>query len=199
MTLTRLWGLYTEPSTQWHQVNHQQDSMRYSLLHLALIALIPAISAYASFAYLGWNLGNNNNDTLLFAPQQALSLAIVLYLGVMGGAFALAYLIFWMAHTFGARANFSHSIELATYAATPLFMTGLALLIPKLVVVMAVGLVGLAYSTYLLYCGIPIVMRIPQERSFIYAVSVITGAWVLLLCAIVAAIMAWSWGFMYLG
>lgn len=198
MFLNRIWGLYTQPKVQWHTVDRQHESLNNSLMHLALIALIPAVSAYFSLAYLGWNLGGNTNEPILFSPANALGLAIALYVGLIAGAFALAYLIFWMARTFGASPNFSHSIELAAYAATPLFMAGLVLFYPKLIVVMVVGLAGLAYSTYLLHSGIPIVMRIPADRGFIYAMSVITGAWVLLLCAVVAAIMLWSWGFMYL-
>ena len=198
MFFNRIWGLYTQPKIQWHRVDSQHDSLNYSLTHLALIALIPAISAYFSLAHLGWNLGSNSNEAIFFSPAQALGLAVILYVGLVAGVFALAYLIFWMARTFGASPNFSHSIELAAYAATPLFMAGLVLFYPKLIVVMVVGLAGLAYSTYLLHSGIPIVMRIPPERGFIYAMSVITGAWVLLLCAIVAAIMLWSWGFMYM-
>ena len=198
MFINRIWGLYTQPKTQWHSVDSQSDSLNYSLVHLALIALIPAISAYFSLAYLGWNLGSNASGTILFSPITALGMAIILYLSLIVGVFALAYLIFWMAKNFGASPNFSHSIELAAYAATPLFMAGLALLYPRLIFVMVLGLIGLAYSTYLLHSGIPIVMRIPPERGFIYAMSVITGAWVLLLCAVVTAIMLWSWGFMYM-
>lgn len=197
MFLNRIWGLYTQPKVQWHTVDRQHESLNYSLIHLALMALIPAICGYFSLAQIGWNLGQNSSETILLSPANALVMAVILYISLIAGAFALAYLIFWMARTFGASANFSHSIELAAYAATPLFMAGVSLLYPELIVVMVVGLAGLTYSTYLLYTGIPIVMRIPQERGFIYAMSVLTGAWVLLLCAIVAAIMLWSWAFMY--
>lgn len=183
MFLNRIWGLYTQPKAQWQLVDRQQESMSYSLRHALVMALIPAICVYISLAYLGWDLSDNIGEPLLFSQGNALSLALILYLSLIAGVFALAYLVLWMARTFGASPNFSHALELAAYAATPLFMAGLA---------------ALAYSSYLLHTGIPIVMRIPAERSFIYAMSLLTGAWVLLLCAVVTAIMLWSWALMYL-
>lgn len=198
MFLNRIWGLYTQPKTEWHTVDRQHESLNYCLMHLALIALVPAISAYFSLAHIGLRVGSDGSETILLSSGNALGMALILYVSLIAGAFALAYLIFWMAKTFGASPSFTHSIELAAYAATPLFMSGLALFYPVPIFVMLVGLVGVTYSTYLLHSGIPIVMRIPAERGFIYAMSVITGAWVLLLCAVVAAIMLWSWTFMYI-
>ena len=198
MFFNRIWGLYTQPKTEWQTVARQHKSLQYSMSHLALIALIPAISAYFSIALIGWNVGRNASETILLTPSNALMIVGALYMGLIAGVFALAYLVFWMAKTFGASANFTHSIELAAYAATPLFMAGLALFYPKPIFVMVIGLAAATYSSYLLHSGIPIVMRIPVDRGFAYAMSVITGAWVLLLCAIVSAIMLWSWALMYL-
>ncbi|ART83509.1 hypothetical protein CBP31_13465 [Oceanisphaera profunda] len=195
MFLNRIWGLYTQPKVQWHTVDRQHESLRYSLIHLAVIALIPTICAYLSTTMIGWNFGTTNSTNILLTPQSALAMAISMYVGLIFGVFALAYLIFWMASTFGAKPSFANSIELAAYTATPLFMAGFALFYPEPIVIMVVGLLGVAYSVYLLYTGIPIVMRIPEDRGFIYASSVITAALVLLVCLMTATVLIWSWGF----
>ncbi|MBT4883127.1 MAG: DUF1282 family protein, partial [Glaciecola sp.] len=39
---------------------------------------------------------------------------------------------------------------------------------------------GIAYSVYLLYSGVPILMHIPEEKGFIYASTVVTCGMVLL-------------------
>src|SRR5690606_22336232 len=83
-------------------------------------------------------------------------------------------------------------MELAAYTSTPLFMVGFAGLYPELWVVMTVGLIGLAYSVYLLYVGVPILMHIPEERGFIYASSVVTCGLVLLVCILTATAILWS-------
>lgn len=194
MFITRIWGLYTQPKAQWRTLDRQHESLSYSLIHLALIALIPTVSAYFSTTLIGWNFGANNTSPVLLTSQSALVMAVSMYVALITGVFALAYLIFWMAKTFGATPSFAHSMELAAYTATPLFMVGFALFYPEPIFIMLVGLVGVAYSVYLLYTGIPIVMRIPEERAFVYASSVITAAIVLLVCVMTTSVLAWSWG-----
>ena len=59
-------------------------------------------------------------------------------------------------------------------------MSALAAFIPELWFVVCAGMVALAYSVYLLYTGVPILMHIPEERGFIYASSVVTCGLILL-------------------
>lgn len=60
---------------------------------------------------------------------------------------------------------------------------------------MLTGLVGLTYSVYLLYTGVPILMHIPEERGFIYASSIVTAGVVLLVSIITSSVILWSHGF----
>ena len=57
-----------------------------------------------------------------------------------------------------------------------------------------VGLVALAYSVYLLYTGVPILMHIPEERGFIYASSVVTCGLILLVIILAATAILWTNG-----
>ena len=100
-----------------------------------------------------------------------------------------------MGKTFDASPTYTQAVELAAYTATPLFMVGFATLYPVLWFIMVVGLVGLAYSVYLLYAGVPIIMNIPEEKGFIYAGSVVTAGLVLLVALMASSIILWSLGF----
>ena len=60
---------------------------------------------------------------------------------------------------------------------------------------MMVVLAGLAYSVYLLYVGVPILMHIPEERGFIYASSVVTCGLVLLVVVLASTAILWSSGY----
>ena len=55
-----------------------------------------------------------------------------------------------MAKTFDSTPDFTQSLELAAYAATPLLMVGLTALFPVLWFVVLAGLAALSYSVYLL-------------------------------------------------
>lgn len=60
---------------------------------------------------------------------------------------------------------------------------------------MLVGLAGVSYSVYLLYTGVPILMKIPEEKGFIYASSVVTAGLVLLVALMTGSVILWSNGF----
>ncbi|MCL1042153.1 Yip1 family protein [Shewanella marisflavi] len=192
MILNHLMGLYTHPKEEWHTIEQNHEALKSSLSHVLLIALIPAVCTYVASTMIGWNLGVS--DPLFLTKQSALMMSVSMYFGLIAGVFALAYLAFWMAKTFDAHPTYTQAIELAAYTATPLFMVGLAALYPALWFVMIVGLVGLSYSVYLLYTGVPIIMNIPEEKGFIYASSVVTAGLVLLVALMASSVILWSYG-----
>lgn len=192
MILNHLMGLYTHPKEEWHTIEKNHEALRSSLSHVLLIALIPAVCTYLASTMFGWNLGVS--DPLFLTKQSALMMSISMYFGLIAGVFALAYLAYWMAKTFDAQPSYTQAIELAAYTATPLFMVGLAALYPALWFMMIVGLVGLSYSVYLLYTGVPIIMNIPEEKGFIYASSVVTAGLVLLVALMASSVILWSFG-----
>lgn len=122
-------------------------------------------------------------------------MSIAMYGGLVVGVFALAYLIQWMAVTFDSKPDFTQSLELAAYTATPILMAGVSALYPELWFVTVAGLAGLTYSVYLLYSGIPIMMNIPEEKGFIYSSSVVTCGLVLLVGIMASTVILWSLGF----
>jgi len=193
MILNHIWGLYAHPREEWQTIEKRHESMMYSLAHIIAIALIPAICGYYAAAHIGWSIGAG--DPIKLTESSALLMSVGMYCALVGGVFALAYLIHWMAKTFDSSPNFTQSLELAAYTATPLLMAGIAALFPQLWFVVVVGLGALAYSVYLLYSGVPIMMNIPEEKGFIYASSVVTCGLVLLVSIMAGTVALWTMGF----
>ncbi|GAA0352716.1 Yip1 family protein [Bowmanella denitrificans] len=192
MILNHLWGLYAHPKEEWQTIEERHESLSYSMTHILIVALIPAITGYYAAAHLGWSIGVG--DVIKLTQQSAMMMSIGMYLALVAGVFGLAYLVHWMAKTFDANPSFTQSLELAAYTATPLFMVGFAALYPVLWFVMLVGLAGLTYSVYLLYSGVPIIMQIPEEKGFIYASSVVTCGLVLLVIIMAGSVILWGMG-----
>ncbi|KKD01443.1 MULTISPECIES: Yip1 family protein [Photobacterium] len=192
MILGHLFGLYTHPKKEWHNIDEQHEGMQSSLSHIMLIALLPPIFAYISSVFIGWRVGAV--DPIYLTPSSALFMSIAMYFALIGGVFALAYLTYWMSHTFGSTPTYTQALELAAYTATPLFMVSIAALYPQLWFLMMAGLVGITYSVYLLYTGVPILMHIPEERGFIYASSIVTCGLVLLVSIIAGSVILWNVG-----
>ncbi len=192
MILNHLWGIYTHPKEEWQAIDKRHENYFYALSHIAIIALIPATVGYYSAAHLGWSVGAG--ELIKLTQQSAMAMSVAMYFGLIAGVIALAALMHELAKAFDTSPTYTQSLELAAYTATPLFMVGFAGLYPELWFLMSVGLVGLSYSVYLLYSGVPIMMHIPGEKGFIYSSSVVTCGLVLLVILMASSVILWSMG-----
>jgi len=193
MILNHIWGLYAHPKDEWHVIEKRHESLSYSLMHILTIALIPVICCYYAAAYIGWTIGVGEPIKISVASAQIM--AVSMYFGLVIGVFALACLIQWMAKTFDSKPDFVQALELAAYTATPMLMVGITALFPVLWFVALAGIAAVAYSIYLLYSGVPIMMNIPEEKGFIYSSSVVTAGLVLLVTLMTFTAMMWTMGF----
>lgn len=192
MILGHLFGLYTHPKQEWHTIDKEHEGVQNSLSHILLIALLPPIFAFISSVFIGWRIGVG--EPIYLTQGSALGMSVAMYFALIAGVFALAYLTYWMSRTFGSTPTFTQALELAAYTATPLFMTSIAAIYPQVWFLMIAGLIGVAYSVYLLYTGVPILMHIPEERGFIYASSIVTCGLVLLVSILASTVILWNMG-----
>ncbi|MDO6569239.1 Yip1 family protein [Alteromonas sp. 1_MG-2023] len=190
MLLNHVIGMYTHPKEECRNVDKRHDTFFYAFSHIAIIALIPTIVAYYSSAYTGWSMGSGN--LIKLSEGTALTMAAAMYFGLVAGVVSLAVVIHKLAHAFESSTSFAQSLELAAYTATPLFMVGFAGLYTELWVVMAALLVGLSYSVYLLFSGVPVLMQLPKEKGFIYSSSVVTCGLVLMVILMTGAVLLWG-------
>ena len=193
MILNHIWGLYAHPKEEWHTIEQRHESLRYSLLHILIVALIPAVCCYYATVHIGWSVGVG--DPIRISQSSAQVMAASMYFGLIIGVFALSFLIQWMAKTFDSKPDFVQALELASYTATPLLMVGITALFPVLWFVAIAGLTAVAYSVYLLYTGVPILMNIPEEEGFMYSSSVVTCGLVLLVSLLGLTASMWTMGF----
>ena len=99
-----------------------------------------------------------------------------------------------MGQTYGAKQTLPQCIALAAYTATPLFLAGLMLLYPLLWLNLLLGLPALAYTVYLLYTGVPVMMGISRERGFLFASAVLAVGLVMLVGVLAATVILWGAG-----
>ncbi|AEF02566.1 YIP1 family protein [Alteromonas sp. KS69] len=189
MLLNHVIGMYTHPKEECRNIDRRQETFFYAFSHIAIIALIPTIVAYYSTVYTGWSMGG---DLIKLSESSALLMATGMYFGLVAGVVALAVVIHELAKAFESTTTFTQSLELAAYTATPLFMVGFAGLYPELWVVMAALLVGVSYSVYLLFSGVPLLLQLPQEKGFIYSSSVVTCGLVLMVILMTGAVLLWG-------
>ncbi len=101
--------------------------------------------------------------------------ALVTYVLVLGGTYLLGLIIDAMAPTFNGQRSQIQGLKVAVYSSTASWVAGVFHLIPGLRILTLLGL----YSLYLLYLGLPLLMKSPRDKAAAYTVVVIVSAVVL--------------------
>jgi hypothetical protein len=118
-----------------------------------------------------------------------------MYFALVFGVLTLGLLIQWVAKAFDSKPDYIQSLELAAYTATPLIIVGVTALFPVLWFIALSVISAMIYSIYLLYSGVPIMLNIPEEKGFIYAISVLTCGIIFLVSLMAIIAMMWTAGF----
>jgi len=93
---------------------------------------------------------------------------VVTYLLTLGGVYVLALVVDALAPNFGGDRNQVQSLKVAAYSCTAAWVAGVFSLVPDL---RRLGLVAL-YSLYLLYLGLPVLMKTPEDKTLAYSILV---------------------------
>ena len=86
------------------------------------------------------------------------------------GVFVSAWVINMLAPTFGATQNMPQAIKVSAYSMTAAWVAAAFNIIPALAMLAAIG--GL-YSLYLLYLGLPMLMKAPTDKAVGYTAVVV--------------------------
>jgi hypothetical protein len=89
------------------------------------------------------------------------------------GVFVLSLIINALAPTFNAEKNSTQALKLAVYSFTPAWIAGVLQIIPALGVFV---LFGALYALYLLYLGLPRLMKCPDDKAVAYTAVVVVSA-----------------------
>ena len=102
----------------------------------------------------------------------AITSAVVSYVLTLVGVYILALIVDALAPTFNGQRSQIQALKVVAYSSTASWVAGVFALIPGLRVLQILGL----YSLYLLYLGLPVLLKSPRDRAFAYTVVVILAA-----------------------
>lgn len=193
MSLGHAFGIMTHPDLEWESIRRENETLsKLYLSHILILALIPSVAGYYGTTQIGWSIAGG--DPVKLTEGSALQLCVTLYFALLVGVAVIGKFIDFFAQTFGVDDKTPRGFILAAYTSTPLFLVGFIAAYPNLWVNMIGGMVAVAYAVYLLYEGIPILMKIPPERGFIFASSVVTVGLVMLVGLFALTVIFWSVG-----
>ncbi len=190
MVLKHVWGLFVNPKREWVAIRDDKCTIGKCYAgHVLLLAILPAISGFIGTTQIGWSIGAG--DPVKLTVQSAGIIAVLYYLAMIVGVFSMGWMIHWMAETYGAEVPLSQCVVLAAYTATPLFLIGIMELYPVLWVNLVVGIPALAYTVYLLYTGVPIMMGVSQDRGFLFSSAVLGVGLVAFVALLAVTVLLW--------
>ena len=184
-------GILKDPKNEWALIEEEHYSAKTVFLtQISILAAIPAIALYIGVTQVGWSVAGQ--EPVRLASSSALGSAVLFYFAMWGAVAFIAACMHWMEKTYGGEVSLDECLVLTTVTATPLFLSGISFLLPILWLNVAVGGAALVYSVYLLYSGTSRVMKIDEDRAFMFASSVLTVALCTLVGMLAASVIAWS-------
>lgn len=171
----RVKRLLLQPKQEWQVID--KESVDVADLYKSYIAPLAAIGPLCSvigMSVVGTSLVGMGTFRVSFGA--ALVQSVLVFGFMLGGVYAVALIIDALAPTFGAQRSKSQALKLAAYASTAAWLGGAFALIPMLSVF---GVLAAVYSLYLFYIGLPILMRVPEDRTVGYAAVVVLSTIVL--------------------
>lgn len=171
--IARAKAILLTPASTWPAIAAEETSVTTLYLrYLMPLAVIPAVAGFIGMSLVGvGRIGVSIRIPILSGLTQmvlgyAMSLAMVYVVSLIANA---------LAPGFGGRKDRLNALKLVGYSSTAAMVGGIFALIPALGMLM---LVAGIYSLYLLFRGVPTLMRVPSEKALPYTA-------ILIVCAIV--------------
>lgn len=172
--VTRAKNITLSPGTEWPVIEGEPATTGDLLTGYALpLAAIGAVAGFIGMSLIGTTLpfvGTYRAPLVSGIVGAAFGLGMALVM-----CFLLSLIIDALAPTFNGQKNQIQALKLAVYSFTPAWIAGVLRIVPLLSVFI---LFAALYSIYVMYVGLPRLMKSPQDKALPYTAVVV-------LCAIV--------------
>jgi len=176
--IDRAKNIIVQPKAEWTVIDTEPATVGglYSgyVIPLSLVSVICATLGMVIFGISVPFLGS-----IKMPIGTALGGAAVRFVAGLVAIYVIAMVIDALAPTFGGTKNSIQAFKVAAYSYTAAWVFGILAIIPQLGIIG--GLLGL-YSLYLLYTGLPALMKSPPEKALGYTVLVVVVGIVLFFC-----------------
>jgi hypothetical protein len=174
--LQRVLDILMRPRETWLQINAEDSNPgRIYLGYLVFLAAIPAVAGFIGYSLIG--VGAFGISVRVPVVQGLVSM-VVGYVLSLAMVYVLALIANMLAPRFQAQQDMGSAFKLVAYASTAGMLGGVFSILPSLAML---GLLAALYSVYLIYSGIPVLMKAPQEKAVGYTAA-------LVVCGILAGI-----------
>ena len=174
--LQRVLDILMRPRDTWLQIDAEDGNpARIYLGYLVFLAAIPAVAGFIGYSLIGVGAFGISVRVPVLQGLVSMVMGYVLSLAMV---YVLALIANMLAPRFQAQQDMGSAFKLVAYASTAGMLGGVFSILPSLAML---GLLAALYSVYLIYSGIPVLMKAPQEKAVGYTAA-------LVVCGILAGI-----------
>jgi hypothetical protein len=186
--VARVRAILTQPAATWKVIDEEPATIGGLFTgYVMILAAIPPLAYLIHALVFGYGaFGVTWRPSILWAISGAISSYVMGLLGVA----ILAIVVDALAPTFGAQQDRLKAFKLAAYTGTAAWIASALSAVPLLGIV---AVVGALYSLYLLYLGLPVLMKAPTEKSAPYLVVVLIVA--IVVNAVAYSLSGWVGGY----
>jgi len=169
--VARVKGLLLKPTETWDEIDREPAAIGglYTgyIIPLAAIPAVCSLVGLLVFGIGGFGISFRPSPVWLIAQS------IVSYVLGLAMCYVLALIIEALAPNFGGTKDRIQAFKVAAYAPTASWIAGVFSLVPALAII---GVLGGLYSLFLLYKGLPKLMKVQEEKALPYTGVVIVVA-----------------------
>jgi len=171
----RVKNILMTPKTEWPVIAQEQTDIKTLYLgYIMILAAIPAIAGVISALLIGGMVGAVAGRAGIGAGMTggfAIAHALVSYVISLVVVFVVALIVDALAPNFGGTKSQINALKLVAYSATAGWVASIATVVPVLGWIVAI--IGSLYGIYLLYLGLPVLMKCPEDKAVVYLVVIV--------------------------
>ena len=192
LTLARLPRVLFAPRAVFEDLRERRPSPSRVFWGFALwLCALPPLFAWFGTSRHGWQLGA---EPLELSRYDTTMVSLAYFAALVFGFLSTAMITRWMARTYNASESTGRCFALVAIIGAPLAVASVVHLWPYAFINVLVLVPALIWSMYLLYRGLPVVLKTGPNRGMLMASALIAFllvAWVSLLGIMVVL---WGWG-----
>ena len=160
--LSRIKNLVLSPKTGWPAIALEATTLPQLYLgYVTPLALLTALTGFLRVSVLD----------LRMPISSGLRFAAMLFVSALFGVSVVGLIIGALAPLFSGSQDQRQAFKVAAYSLTPAMLSSVLALSP--ILAMQLQLLAALYCIYVLYLGLPLLMRSPRQKAFGYTASVV--------------------------
>lgn len=189
--INHVWGLMTHPETEWQNIKKESNNIYQSYInHVFFMALLPVIFTFIGTTHFGWQFGEKD---LIVSTPVALLFGVLFYLATLSAIYFMGFVLYKVTRKTEKKPSFNESVVFVAYTATPMFLSAIIGLYPIVWLCALFGALGLLYTGYLTYKGMPSFLNLNEKDTFMISSTVFSIGVLVLEFLLAFSVLLWSY------